>query len=113
MVIFFILTGERPYADAVDTQIPTLVVTGQRPDSTKLPVEYRDLVARCWEHGELFIRGVSIQVIVNADTKKRIGISEVVVLINAIQPMKIPGFCFLIGSLRFTKPHRARAGALL
>jgi serine/threonine protein kinase len=51
MVIFCMLTGERPYADAIVDEIPLLIKSGKRPDTAKLPVEYRYLVSRCWEHG--------------------------------------------------------------
>jgi serine/threonine protein kinase len=52
MVIFFMLTGERPYPTAVDAADVQLKVTQKvRPDIAKVPVEYRELVSRCWEHG--------------------------------------------------------------
>jgi serine/threonine protein kinase len=52
MVIFFMLTGERPFAKAVDAADVQLKVTRkERPDLAKLPVEYREMVSGCWEHG--------------------------------------------------------------
>ena len=51
MLIYFLFTGERPYAGAVNEHIPGLVLAGKRPDLSKLSVQYQELVAACWEHG--------------------------------------------------------------
>jgi hypothetical protein len=53
MVIFFMLTGERPYADAINAlHVERQVSDRKRPDISKMPVEYRELVACCWEHSK-------------------------------------------------------------
>ena len=52
MIIYFVFTGERPYAGAVDAvHVQRLITDGQRPDLSKLSVQYQELVRRCWEHG--------------------------------------------------------------
>ena len=52
MLIFFLFTGERPYAGAVDAvHVQRVITDGKRPDLSKLSVQYQELVRRCWEHG--------------------------------------------------------------
>ena len=51
MLIYFMFTGERPFANAISEEIPSLVKAGKRPDIRKLVVQYQELVTRCWEHG--------------------------------------------------------------
>ena len=52
MLIYFLFTGERPYAGAVDAaHVQRLITDGKRPDLSKLSVQYQELVRRCWEHG--------------------------------------------------------------
>jgi hypothetical protein len=51
MVVYFVLMGERPFAEAIPEEIPSLVKAGSRPDVTKLPMEFQELVSRCWVQG--------------------------------------------------------------
>jgi serine/threonine protein kinase len=90
MVIFFMLAGERPFADVGNAlHVERQVSDGKRPDITKLPVEYRALVSRCWEHG-VVVRLVGL-VSSRTDPLRRITMQDAALQIHAIQPMKIRG----------------------